>query len=69
MIATTNRAQRVDQARQTALMRKPLPALLVIVRIYRDGWDGLGPDGSIVFDAPGVDRRKAIASLVRQFGP
>jgi hypothetical protein len=66
MIATASRAARVDKARETALPRKPLPVLLILVRAYRDGWrDGLGPDGSLAF-GPRVDRIVAMARLVRE---
>jgi hypothetical protein len=65
MIATTSRHARVEQARQTALPRKPIPVLLLLARAYRDGWDGTGSDGSINF-GPGVDRTSAMERLRRK---
>ena len=61
----TSRHARVEQARQTALPRKPIPCLLLLARAYRDGWDGTGPDGSIDF-GPGVDRQSAMERLRRK---
>ena len=58
---TLSRAQRVELARQSPLPRKPIPCLLLLCRLYRDGRRG---DGSIVFDDPAVDSVRAIANLV-----
>ena len=57
--------KRVEQARQTALPRKPIPVLLLLARAYRDGWDGTGAVGSLAF-GPGVDRTSAMERLRRK---
>ena len=56
-IAKPNRHARVEQARQTALPRKPIPVLLLLVRVYGHGWDD-----QLVF-GPGVDPPAAVALL------
>ena len=60
-----NRHKRVEQARQTALPRKPIPVLLLLARAYVDSWDGLGPAGTLAF-GPGVDRASAMERLRRK---
>ncbi len=64
--ATASRHARVEQARATALPRKPIPVLLLLTRAYVDRWDGRGTHGSLVF-GPGVDRGRAMADLSRRF--
>ena len=64
-IKPPNRHARVEQARQTALPRKPIPVLLLLARAYRDEWDGTGPNGSIDFGS-GVDRTSAMDRLRRK---
>ena len=63
--ATASRHARVEQARATALPRKPIPVLLLLTRAYVDRWNGRGPHGSLVF-GEGVDRDGAMADLCRR---
>ena len=64
-IKPPNRHARVEQARQTALPRKPIPVLLLLARAYVDSWDGLGPAGTLAF-GPGVDLASAMERLRRK---